>query len=73
MWNNNKSVLRTHCKNGSSMAWAIIGGISGWLRVRPGTSDGVTNVLMILNVALANNRDVDVYVRQGYIEQATLR
>jgi hypothetical protein len=73
MWQNNKTVVRTHSKNGSQMAYAIIGGISGWKRIKPGSSDGVTNVYMILCVALANNRRVDVYIRGGYIEQATLR
>ena len=73
MWYNNRTVIRTHSKNGSQMAWAIIDGISGWLRVRPGTADGVTNVFIILNVAFANNHRVDVYVRNNYIEQATLR
>lgn len=73
MWHNNLSVTRTHSKNGSKMAWAIISGISGWKRIKPDSSDGVTNVFMILNAALANNRKVDVYINGAYIEQATLR
>jgi hypothetical protein len=55
------------------MAWAIVGAVSGWKRIRSGSADGVTNVFMILSAALANNRRVDVYIRDGYIEQATLR
>ncbi len=71
-WQYNKRVIRTHAKHGSQMAWAIVDG-SGWLRVRPRSADGVTNVFMILCEALANNRRADVYIRNGQIEQATLR
>jgi hypothetical protein len=55
------------------MAWAIIDGISGWRKIRPTSNDGVTNIFMILSTARANNRRVDVYIRDGYIEMATLR
>lgn len=72
VWVYNKRVIRTHAKVGSQMAWAIIEG-SLWLRVRPRSTDGVTNVFRILCEALANNRRVDVYIRNGQIEQATLR
>ena len=72
-WNLNKTVLRTHAKNGSKMTWAIINGISGWLKVSPATADGVTNVFMVLCEALANNRKVDVYIINGQITQVTLR
>ena len=71
-WHYNKTVIRTHAKHNSQMAWAIING-SRWLRIRPNAADGVTNVLMILCEALANNHRVDVYIRNGQIEQATLR
>ena len=73
MWYNNKAVIRTHSKGGSRMAWAIIDGISGWKRIRPTSIDGVMNIFMILSAARANNRRVDVFIRNGYIEQATLR
>lgn len=73
MWQNNKTVVRTHSKNGSKQAWAIIGGISGWKRIQPASADGVTNVYMILCVALANNRSVDVFIDGTNITQATLR
>jgi hypothetical protein len=72
VWQNNKTVIRTHAKYHSQMAWAILDG-SGWLRVKPRSADGVTDVFMILCEALANNRKVDVYIRDGQIEQATLR
>jgi hypothetical protein len=73
MWYNNKSVIRTHCKNGTKTAYAIIDGISGWKMIRPNSTDGVTNIFMILSVARANGRNVDVYIQDNYIEQATLR
>ncbi|UCD57881.1 MAG: hypothetical protein JSV16_01860 [Candidatus Hydrogenedentota bacterium] len=73
MWHNNRKVVRTHAKNGSRMAWAIIGGLGGWIRVRTLSPDGVTNIFMILCTALANGRNVDVCKRNGVIDQATLR
>lgn len=75
MWQNNKTVVRAHCKNGSKMAWAIIGGISGWKRIKPTSTDGVSNIFTILSVALANGRNVDVFISAdgNNIEQATLR
>jgi hypothetical protein len=54
------------------MAWAIVGA-SGWLRIKPNAPDGTTNVFATLCEALANNRKVDVYVRNGQIEQSNLR
>lgn len=73
MWHNNKKVVRTHAKNGSQMAWAVIGGLGGWHRIRTVSPDGVTNVFMILCAALANGRSVDVFIMNGLIDQATLR
>lgn len=74
MWYSAKQVLRTHTKNGAQMAWAIVSGVgSGWLRITPGAPDGVTNIHVILSMALANNRLVDVFVQNNEISQATLR
>lgn len=73
MWHNNITVIRTHAKNGAQACWAIVSGVSGWKRIRVGSADGVSNIFKILNVALANNRRVDVYIRNNIIEQATLR
>ena len=75
MWHNGKTVVRTHAKNGGQLAWAIINGVAnnGWLRIKPGAADGVTNVFVILSVALANGRQVDVFVADNEISQATLR
>lgn len=73
MWHNDLSVIRTHSKNPTQQAWAIIQNLSGWLRIRPQSPDGVSNVLLILTVALANNRKVDVLVVDNEITEATLR
>jgi hypothetical protein len=72
VWQHNKRVIRVHAKDGSRRAWAILDG-SGWLRVRPTSTDGVTNALTILCEALANDRRVDVFVYNGQIAQATLK
>ena len=73
MWQNNKKVTRTHSKSGTKQAWAIISGISGWKRIKTTSVDGVTNIYMILCVALANNRSVDVLIDGNEIKEATLR
>jgi hypothetical protein len=74
MWHNAKDVIRTHCKFGSQQAWAIVKDVSpGWLRIKTGAVDGVMNIYMILSMALANGRKVDVYVENNQITQATLR
>lgn len=73
MWYNNKTVIRVHSKSGSKMTWAYIDGFNSWQRILPSTVDGVTNLSIILSVAKANNRKVDVYIKNGNIEQATLR
>lgn len=75
MWHNGKTIVRTHTKNGSQLAWAIVNGVANnaWLRVKPGAADGVTNVFVILSAALANGRQVDVFVVNNEIAEATLR
>jgi hypothetical protein len=73
MWHNNVTVAKTHAKDGSRMAWAIINGVSGWKRIRSTTPDGVSNLHLLLSTALANNRNVDVYIQSNEITQATLR
>ena len=76
MWHNNKSVVRTHSKNGAKLAWAIVDGVAsnGWVRIGPSSADGVTNLLMLLSMARANGRNVDVFLDgTNQITQATLR
>lgn len=74
MWHNAKDVVRTHCKSGTQQAWAIVKDVSsGWLRIKTGAPDGVTNIYMILSMALASGRKVDVFVEANEIKEATLR
>jgi hypothetical protein len=71
-WHNNQKIIRTHAKCNTKMAWALLQD-SSWIPIAPQTTDGVTNVFMIMNEGLANNHNVDVYIRNSQIEQATLR
>jgi hypothetical protein len=73
MWHNNLTVISTHCKNPTQQAWVIIQGFSGWLRIKPQSPDGVTNVFLLLTTALANNRKVDALIVNNEITEATLR
>ena len=73
MWHNNVRLIRTHSKNSTQQAWALIDGIPGWISIRPLSPDGVTNVFLILTTALANSRNVDVLIDHGQITEATLR
>jgi hypothetical protein len=73
MWHHNKKVVATHAKDGTRMAWALIGGISGWKRIRTTSPDGVTNLHLLLSIACANDRMVDVYIVSNQILQATLK
>jgi hypothetical protein len=71
-WSNNRTVVRTHAKNSTQMAWAVLND-TGWIRVAPRSPDGVTNNLAVLSDALANGRRVDVLLQQGSITEATIR
>ena len=71
-WYYNKTLIRTHAKIGSQMAWAYFTD-SSWISVRPGSPDGVANVFEILCVALALSHKVDVFINDGEIEQVTLK
>ena len=74
MWYNSKNVIATHCKDGERQAWAIISDAPpGWLRIRPTAIDGVTNILMLLSIACANNRLVDVYIAGNEITHPTIK
>jgi hypothetical protein len=74
MWYNNKNVVATHAKDGPRQAWAIITDAPpGWLRIRPTSDDGVTNLLTMLSTACANGRLVDVYIDSNEITQVTIK
>lgn len=56
---NNKTVLQTFASSDAQNAWANIDG-AGWLRIKTGAVDGVTNLFTIFNAAKANGRNVTV-------------
>ncbi len=62
MWYSNKLVQYVYANVATMYAYAIIEGLSGWIRISPASPDGVTNVLDILKVAKANNKRVNVYI-----------
>lgn len=71
-WVNNKDVLYTYAHAETKQAFAIIENISGWKRIAPVSTDGVTNVLGILNVAKANGKPVNVYISSNNEIQAVV-
>jgi hypothetical protein len=71
-WFHNRTVVKTHAKHNAQMAWVMVNG-SSWLRLKPNAADGVTNEFLICCEALANNKKLDIYIRKGQVEQATLR
>ncbi|ACN13687.1 putative protease [Desulforapulum autotrophicum HRM2] len=73
LWQNNREVLRTHAKNSTKSAWAYFKGDSAWNQVSASTTDGCTNLFFTLCEGLANNRKVDVLIKDGKIIQATLK
>lgn len=72
MWYNNTTVTRTYTSNDSQNAWAIVGAVSGWKKIKTGAADGVTNVFAILCAARANARPVDVYIVSDQIERVVM-
>lgn len=65
MWYTNKLVQYVYANVATMNAYAIIEGLSGWIRISPSSSDGVTNVLDILKVAKANDKRVNVYINSS--------
>ncbi len=62
-WQTNRKVLYVYSTNASMTVYAIIEGVSGWLRVHPESPDGVGNVTTVLELAKAFDRPVHAYVR----------
>ena len=61
MWYNNKLVLATFAHHTTQWVWANIDGI-GWLRIKDGAVDGLSNLSIMMNAARASGRTVNVYV-----------
>ncbi len=62
MWHNSKLVQYVYAHVNTQYAYAIIEGLSGWKRIDPVSTDGVTNVLDVLTTAKANGIRVNVYL-----------
>lgn len=60
-WIYNKRVSYTSGHTDTKWAFAIIEGLPGWKQIAASSSDGVTNVMNILDAANANDRRVNVY------------
>lgn len=71
-WHNDVSVTRTFASYHAQNAWALIGGL-GWRRIETGSSDGVTNMLLLFNEAVAKGLKVDVYTDGSKVYRAVLR
>jgi hypothetical protein len=72
MWHNNKIVKYVYVHHNPQAVFAVIDGISGWKRVRPGAADGVTNIGILLSTAKANGRKVHVFIVGDQITRAVL-
>lgn len=66
VWHYNKVVRLTFASYHSQNAWAFIDGL-GWRKIKPGASDGVTNMFVGLCEAVANNKKVHVYLDRSLI------
>ncbi len=62
-WQTNRLVRYVFSTYASKSAYAIIEGVSGWLKVHPESADGVSNVLKALEIAKAFDRRVNVYLQ----------
>lgn len=60
-WVFGKNVRYTSGDASTLWAHAIIDGFDGWRRIAPTSSDGITNVLTILDAAVSKNKKVNVY------------
>lgn len=70
-WHTNKQVLRVFATYHAKNAWGYIEGL-GWRKVKPSTTDGVTNGLTTLAEGRANGKPVTVLVTSTDIEQIYL-
>lgn len=61
MWTN---INQVYASRDAQNGWAHLAGTNAWHRILPGSADGVTNVLLVLSAAKANNRQAYV-VRDG--------
>jgi immune inhibitor A len=68
-WHKNKAVLQTYTTHHSQNAWALIADL-GWLKIKTGSANGVTNCFVLLCDAKANSRNVNIYTDGTTISRA---
>jgi hypothetical protein len=59
-WVYGKKVSYVSGDHNSLWAHTIIDGFAGWRRIKPSSTDGVTNILIILKTAVAYNKTVNI-------------
>lgn len=70
MWYNNKTVKNISAAANTKWCHAIIDGIpglTGWIRIAPTSTDGVTNILDILTTAKLHGKNVNVDINSSQI------
>jgi len=60
-WELDRGVANVFTSADPSNAWALIEG-HDWLKINPSSPDGVTNVFILLNTAMVQDRRVDVFI-----------
>jgi immune inhibitor A len=70
-WLYNVQVTATFADHSSQYAWANVDGI-GWRQLKDGAPDGVTNLFVMCNEAVGNQRPMHVYLDSTYIYTAYL-
>ncbi len=61
MWVNNKKVLSTFIDSSTQWSWAEIDTV-GFRRIKDGSTDGCTNLTILLNAAKSSGRPVNVEI-----------
>ncbi len=59
-WVFGKKVSYVSADDNTKWAHAIIEGFDGWRRIKPGSADGITNILIILKTAVSYDKRVNV-------------
>jgi C1A family cysteine protease len=70
-WHSNVTVAQTYASRDSQNAWAYFEGL-GWRKIQAGSSDGITNMLILFAQAVAKNKKVTIYADGDFVYQAYL-
>jgi C1A family cysteine protease len=70
-WLSNVTVSQVYASRDSQNAWAHIAGY-GWRRIQTGSPDGITNMLTLLSMAVAEGKKVTVYADGDFVYQGYL-